>query len=101
MDLEEARLEGKKLFTDGIKVGEWFDQIESKCGCSKTHILCAVAPFSYVAISQSTMSIHGAQIILSLADKMQEGNCVLIQDRYFFFTDSIDAIVFKLFWQHN
>lgn len=101
MDLEEARLEGKKLYEDGMSVGKWFELIEAKCGCNKPHIISAVAPFPYVALSQHTMSHYGSDILLSLSEKMIAGDCVLINDRYFFFTESIDAVVFKLFWQNK
>jgi hypothetical protein len=100
MDLEETRLEGKKLFTEGMSVGEWFNLIEAKCGVHKTHLLIAVCPFPSVVVRQQTMGTHGRQIMLSLAEKITSGECVLIQDRYFFFTESVDAVVFKLFWHH-
>lgn len=101
MDLEEARLEGKKLFRNGMSVAEWFNSIEMKCGCHKAHLILAVAPFEYVALSQHTMSTYGKEIMLCLATKIAAGECVHIQDRYFFFTDSVDAAVFKVLWQHK
>lgn len=98
MDLEEIRCEGKKLFTDGITVGEWFSKIEAIFGCYKPHIVSAIAPFPYVALSQHTMSLYGPEIMLSLETKIIEGACVVTNDRYFFFTESVDAEVFKLIW---
>jgi len=101
MDLEQARLEGKNLFTDGTTVGEWFSAMESKFGCHKTHLILALAPFEHVALSQHTMRLYGNEIMLSLTAKLASGDCVLTQDRYFFFTDSTDAVVFKLIWHHK
>lgn len=98
MDLEETRCEGKKLFTEGMSVGEWFSKIEAKCGLHKPHIVSAVAPFPYVALPQHTMSRYGSDILSSLSGKITSGECVVTNDRYFFFTESVDAEVFKLIW---
>lgn len=101
MDLEEVRLEGKLIYQPGMSACAWFDAVEQKCGCGKPHQIIAVAPFPYVVLTQHTLQIHGNDIMLSLFEKIMAGQCVRVMDRYFFFTDEVDAVIFKLLWTRS
>ena len=94
----------RKIYTDGMKVLDWVNATSQVCNQIQQHqLLCLIrsTPFTTVEITKYTIDLFHDDILTSIKLLIDTGECVILMDRFFIFSNPVDALVFKLYWQQH
>ena len=94
----------RKIYTDGMNVRDWVNSAIQICEQTQQHqLLCLIrtTPFTIVEITKYTVGLFHDDINTSIIPLVESGECAQLMDRFYIFTNPVDALVFKLYWQQH